>query len=301
MPDRTYDEQTRCSWARLIQSFADLPEIYHDLFPVGPDGARVLPHAVLTPTYEGFLRRENQKLVYTGDRRIHIAERVKTGLARLCFPLDGISYVERGEILLHAWLKIRGLDDAGILRDTTLNFNSTSAYLFAPIIQAIRPAADASSPGASDPELAKFDVWVRENYKFMSYARRSILPGERVLQAILQPEIREDLVSLFGASLGRTVSPTHITILTDKELIVVKETVASRWTRDDKYGGVWTFLPLAKVVDVSLMQKAGGTVLSIRLPGDDQIELRLSPANLPQYRQLCARLGKSLHTAAPFR
>jgi hypothetical protein len=50
-------EQTRFSWARLIQSSDELPPAYRSFFEARPAG-EAFPYAVLTPTFAGFLRRE---------------------------------------------------------------------------------------------------------------------------------------------------------------------------------------------------------------------------------------------------
>jgi hypothetical protein len=56
-----------------------------------------------------------------------------------------------------------------------LRFNSISDYLFRPIAERIRLVTfDARDPAQSS-ERQKFDHLVRVNYKFMSYARESVL------------------------------------------------------------------------------------------------------------------------------
>jgi hypothetical protein len=58
----------------------------------------------------------------------------------------------------------------------------------------------------------------------MYYARNSLLPGERVEQYILQPEIETRRAILFGMMvLKRIVCLTHILIQTDRELILIRD------------------------------------------------------------------------------
>jgi len=83
--------------------------------------------------------------------------------------------------------------------------------------------------------------WVGQRYKFLNFAKRSLLAGDRVIQAILQPEIRTRVMTLLGKTLYGLVSPTHKCILTNRELITVRE--EDRRTADDRCGGIWDYIP----------------------------------------------------------
>src|SRR4030042_4009577 len=105
----------------------------------------------------------------------------------------------------------------------------------------------------------------------MNFAKRSLLVGDRVVLAILQPEIRTRALTLLGRTLSRLVSPTHICILTDRELITVRE--ENRRSADDKYGGIWDYIPLGKIVDLSVSQRDDHLFeLSIQLPDGASLE-----------------------------
>ena len=90
----------------------------------------------------------------------------------------------------------------------------------------------------------------------MNYARRSLLAEERVLYKILQPEIREPRQNFFGKTVYRMISPTLASILTDQEIIMIREV---RWGNgDDRYGGIWDFLPLNKIMRLSSSETDDG-------------------------------------------
>jgi hypothetical protein len=99
----------------------------------------------------------------------------------------------------------------------------------------------------------------------MNYAKRSLLGGEKVIQTIMQPEIRAKVLKVLGKTYYRMLSPTHVSILTDRELIMIRE--EQGWSRKDKYGGTWDYIPLSKIVNLSLSRKDSNLlVLSIQLP-----------------------------------
>jgi len=63
---------------------------------------------------------------------------------------------------------------------------------------------------------------------------RLVMGGEKVIHSILQPEIRESMFTVLGKTYFRTISPPHMSILTDRELIMIREELTRR--KEDRYG-----------------------------------------------------------------
>jgi hypothetical protein len=263
IPRMSADEQTRLSWAKPIRSFEDVPAIYNEIFSAYLKKGQPFPYSVLTPSYEGFLHRTNEKLISILGNAIIILERKGNSVEVQCFPMNEISYVETRNVLLDSYFKIYGLSDQGAPATSVLRFNAVTDYLFTPIVESIRPAPLNSSENPR--EFEKFDPWVTMNFKFMNYARRSLLKGERVVHAILQPEIRTGVFSLFGKTYTRMLSPTQVCLLTDSELILIHEEVRLRG--NERYGGVWDYIPLNKIQNLSLDARENDLLLlTIHLP-----------------------------------
>jgi hypothetical protein len=283
-------EQTKLSWARAVESFDQLPEAYQDFIKTLLGDTSTFPYAVRTPTFEGYIWRENEKLIFSLDGKIYVLERTRDKLGSTCYPLEDISYLEVGTILLASWIKISGVANNGVLTSSTLRFNSVTEYLFTPILDKIRPA---STPGDADQssERAKFDYLIHLNWKFMNYARRSLVPGEKVIHTVLQPEIRAKLLTLFGRSLSRTISTAHLGILTDRELIMIREEKGGGWDDKTRYGGIWNYVPLDKITSISLTPKNDDLlVLSIHLPQNDHLDSLFSVSNKQQVELFLNRL-----------
>ncbi len=264
-------EQTQLSWARSLESYDAVPDVYSAFFgPLRAEG-RDLPYALLTPSYEGFIRRTTEKLVCDVGREIHVLERKGNTCEAQCYPLEGISFVQVRTVLLDSRIKITGVTRNGVSASSTIKFNSVTDYLFVPILEKIRFASGDFRGAVRSSELAKFDHWITLNYKFMNYARRSLLGEETVLHAILQPEIRVNLLTVLGKTYYRAISPTHASILTDRELIMISED--EKQSGDTKYGGISDYIPLNKIVDLSLGRKDGDVlVLSVHLPEAVRLE-----------------------------
>jgi hypothetical protein len=124
----------------------------------------------------------------------------------------------------------------------------------------------------------------------MNYAKRSLLPGEQVAHFILQPEVRVEVLRLLGNSLFRRLSNPHLTILTDRELILVQDGDGKRSGGSAKYGGVWSYIPLDKIMSISTADAQNDLLtMSIHLPGDDGIESMFSVSNRGEVDTLLSR------------
>ena len=168
-------------------------------------------------------------------------------------------------MLLDSQITLCGVTQQGAPACCTIRFNSVTDYLLRPIVEQIRLAEfDTQSPFQS-LDTSAFDHLVRVNYKFMSFARQSLLAGEKVIHTILQPEIREPVLSILGKTFHRTVSPSHMGILTDRELIMIGEEQVQ--SAEDRYGGIWEYIPLNKIRALFVSGKGSDLLsLSVQLP-----------------------------------
>ena len=288
VPTKSAVEQTKSSWAKPIKSYDAVPVVYKGFFnPFKTDG-RPFPYTVLTPTYEGFIHRATEKLICDLGREIYVLEKRGNTFEAQCYPLQGIIYVEFRTILLDSYIKINGVRGDGVLTSSTLKFNSVTEYLFTPFVERIRLATVYSKDEVPSSELEKFDKWVRLNYKFMNFAKRSLLGGEKVIHTILQPEILASVVTVLGKTYYRTVFPTHVIMLTDRELIIIRE--EARRSGNERYGGIWDYIPLNKIVTLSLGERDSNLlVLSIKMVESDRLECLLQASKKGEIDQLLDR------------
>jgi hypothetical protein len=276
----TAAEQTKRSWAKEISSHDELPEVYRASFDALIGQTDGFPYTVLTPSYAGFLTRAREKLVCRQDGKIVVLEQVRGDIITTYYPIETISYVEVGDVLLQSWVKIRGQTGDGVLTTSEFKFNTVTDHLFTPIVETVRPAAASSAAINEEGQRSRFNHLRELNLKLMNYAKRSVMPGSEILHFVLQPEIRGEVLRLLGHSFFRTRCTPHLSILTDRELILIQDGASKRPGRGIRYGGVWHYIPLDKITSIS----AAGTekdllTMSIHLAGDDRIESLFSVSN----------------------
>ena len=287
------EEGTKSAWAKKIASIEGIPELYLGYFEAHRSEDGSFPYTVLVPGFERLGYGVCEKLISAFERDIHVLERNGDALSAQCFSVDEIRYVEVRTVLLDSHIKVSGRTSAGVSASAVIQFNSVTDYLFTPILNTIRngcPIRPVQGAGSYE-----FEDWSNSNFKFMNYARRSVLRGEKVSHAILQPEIRTDRIPFLGRSLSRMLSPTHAVLLTDREWIAIREEAVQG--RKDKYGGTWVYIPLNKITASTLdVVNEDLLALSIQLPEKERFEYLFQTSKEAEVRLLLDRLQELTST-----
>jgi hypothetical protein len=107
-----FDDPQARSWARRVRSYEDLPTVFRSFFDhllfrqIEP-----FPYTVLMPTFlGGYGRPEIERLVLNLWRDIHVLENSEAALRTTRYPIEKIHVLERGSILLYAWITIRAAE-----------------------------------------------------------------------------------------------------------------------------------------------------------------------------------------------
>jgi hypothetical protein len=288
LPKLSGAELARSSWAIRIESYNEVSEVYRSFYaPFHPNG-RSFPYTVLTPSHERFIHRQPEKLISGFCDEIFVLERSGNAFETRCYPVDGINFIEFKTALLASSLKICGLTSEGVVDSSTFIFNSVTDYLFTPLLKTMRHVPlDSNTPG-DNSETEQFNHLVRVNYKFMNYARHSLFGGQKVVYSIFQPEILSNVLTMLGKTYSRTISPAHMVILTDSELILIREDAVRR--KEDKYGGIWTYIPLGKVMSLSMSETPDHLLmLVVRLFEKIYFEFLFQPSASSEIKQLLDR------------
>jgi len=277
--------QTMASWAKVLESYAEVPEIYKDALQASLGDCQTFPHVVLAPPPVGARHKTTEKLVYEANDTLYVLTHTGVEVVEQAFPLEKICDIEVGSILLYSWLSIRGMTKAGLFSSAIIEFNTSSSRHFAPFISKLRPQP---SDGTSlQEERAAFDYLAAESFKFMNYGRSSLVAGEKVIDTLWQPEIRERMFPRLPLPFYRTISTAHLSILTNKELILIREDErSSRRKKGARYGGIWQYIPLRSIVSVSSEQLTEDLLgLSVVLSSTGHVDRIFALASRPEVAQ----------------
>jgi len=260
-------------WASVIQSYQEIPEEFKKVFPSSEGPWPRFPYIVYAPPDKwGLLKKTNAKLIAIFDHNIFFAEKVKNEIVTIDCEFENINTIERGTLLLYSWLKITGNthNNAFII---VIEFNTAVKYIFEQLIQSLRIAINtiASRDGELFGEQQKFDYLMKIDYKYMNYAKDSILPGEKIHRMIYQPVVSQKYFKFFPII---KIFP-GIAILTESEFIIIHDEERQSQSR---YGGIWAYIPLDRIIDLKLEidSKTSYLHLNILFPGNESLLLKFS-------------------------
>jgi hypothetical protein len=287
----TGEKMTREAWTSRIESYDDVPEIYRGAYEQLVPDRTPFPYTLLAPSLIKSLGRTTEKLIVDAWEAIHLLERNGSQIIRKSYPYQNIFTVELGSILLGSWLTISGTDSTGAVASSTIDFNTSSLPLYSTFIDKLRPVPASYEENQLKTEKDKFDYLSSSSFKLMNYGRESLVCGERVIQILLQTEIKRPGWAVLGNWLDQTVSPAHLTILTDLELILIQDVTHDRKVSQAKYGGIWQYIPLPSIRTAAWQEmKSGCLALSMTVSPAKTIEKLFEPSHRNEIEQLCAAL-----------
>lgn len=290
--------QTMTAWSKVIESREDIPAIYKSYFDKHFDSEAQFPYVIWTPILEKFLRKTTEKLICDTADALHVFEKIGNHIDVKCYPYRDMYGSEVGIVLLDSWLTISGRTSLGEAATSKIEVNTTSMRYFAGILKKVRPVLQGTDEKQFTSEKDKFNALSTVNFKFMNYGRDSLIPGETVLQILLQSEMRQPLLTLFGKTFYKNLSPAHLCILTDHELILIQDNERVKESKISRYGGVWQYIPLYCVESLTLSESDDhGLILSIHCRPGREIEKRFEISSRAELEQFCTQLQRLSQSA----
>ncbi len=286
--------QTMMSWSKIIESREAVPEIYKTFFNAAPGETQEFPYTVLAPALDGFPRRTSEKLICYRDQTLYILERHSNRFSTLGYPVKTIQTVETGNVLLRSWVTISGVTIEGIAASTKVEFNAAvGERYFAPFLSKIRPAAIELDETSHGVEQAKFDALAAANFKLMNMGRASLIRGEKIIQLVFQPEIRKRAGAFFGWVFYKTITPAYLTILTDKEIVLVQEPERGIGGSAARYGCIQRYISLSNIRKITVNEQENNLLnLSIHLSQDKRVEKFFDLSTKQEMEQLWGEIEK---------
>jgi hypothetical protein len=280
------------SWPRVLKSHEDLPSAFRDKVP---DEKSNFPYTVFIPEerVSPFQAKRNAQLLCLYDDRLVILEAIQDNVVSTTYLLNTMTALEHGRVLLNSWLNINTVSQS-----KTFTFNTVSEPVFQPIIDAVRPTVENSDSQMlavkRQQETAKLGYLWKENIKYFNYGKRSILPGENILESVYQPDISISRLNFFKKPVLHKYQTGHLTILTDKELIFIKESKPTKKVKETAYGNLFTYVPLQQIQQVSFEQNAekSACFANVTLTDNSRLRVQYSPdtaINLESFKEACAR------------
>ncbi len=270
--------QTMKSWAVEIKSPDDIPRAFKESFMSFVPKGKGMPYTVYSPPYKSNGIKTNSKLMFTWEDTIVVLTKNKSDIEAVAFQFSEVDHIEHGSLLLTSWIRLEGIGMNHKRTSVLVGFATVMDYLFLKFIYLLRDSYLLENQINVESEKSKFTYLIHDNFKFMNYAKQSIHGGETVLSNIYEPTIDLMHIELFGRVLYQRISPAYLLILTDQEVILIKDPDSKRLS---DYGATWTYLPLPLIqaMGLSYRDEKGYFSLMITLQSGEVIELLYRESN----------------------
>ncbi|GAK51241.1 hypothetical protein U14_02484 [Candidatus Moduliflexus flocculans] len=274
------------SWTRILTSLDEVPETFRAGFP--PNAA--FPYTILLPEDRlSFLQKRREHLLCMYDDQIVVMESGRDQVNVTPYKMQDILYLEHGRELLHSWVKIVSASGS-----STVSFNTVTIRHFEPIFEKIRPKAITT---AKEKDWSAFDYLSAVNYKFMNLGRQSVRTGEHVVGTVYQPDRCVRTVTLFHKTLLKQYATGHLSILTENELIVIRQTKRMKTGEQNIYGGIFLYIPLRQIQDLSFAddEKKSLRVMTVSLADKVKLSAEFARDNeeLEAFQEACRDLKQA--------
>jgi hypothetical protein len=259
-------------WARQLPSYEEIPPGFQQVFP--KPAATPLPYTLLLPEERiSLFHKQNARLLCLYEDRLEIFEAVRDNALSASYPLNAVISLEYGKILLMSWLKLHTASQS-----VTINFNSVTENLFKPVLDALRPAITAEDTRHAlnnrQHVLSKLEFLRTINLKYFNMGIRSLVPGSKLLGFAYQPDIHLTTLNLFNKPILSKYLTCHLSLLTDNELILIKESNRTKGKKEALYGAIFTFIPYQQIARCSFEDTSGATDCVMTITCSDNTLLR---------------------------
>lgn len=278
------------TWPRWVKNFDELPQSFMESFRNTTLGVDAFPCTVFAPPDTWNRRRTTPKVISVTDNHLLISEKNKKTINNRAIPFNEIICIETGTVLLKSWIKIGCIHENQVFWESII-YNTVAKRIFENITQKIKEKLLGVMPGpCQQEEKVKFNWLIKPNYKFMNFGKQSIQNGESVIRMLLQQEISEKFYRYFT----KTLTSAHLTILTDKELVIINEGESKNPRQQSRYGGTWHYLPLAQLTKLSISEDLESNLIKFtaHLSGETEVTNLFGSEKRDELMQLLTEFEK---------
>ena len=98
------------TWSQEFESYEAVPQVFQSACERPLATIQPFPLVVFAPVINGLWRKTTEKLLCELDGTLHVWEGVDSGsqIVAASYPLESVSDLEIGQVLLYSWLTING-------------------------------------------------------------------------------------------------------------------------------------------------------------------------------------------------
>ncbi len=281
-------QNTMSQWPIKVKRPEQIPESFVEELDRAFGAA--WPYTVFIPPSKWDVDGKRSKVFSMLDDGVMYFEDMKTEVKQLFYPFENILYVEMGRMLLSSWMTIHGIV-GGQYRQSTVSYNTVRDDLFDPIIKRIRTQISPEKSLLEGKNGERLSDLKQLDMEFLNYTKQSLLPGEKIINIIYQPKVLDES----GMSIEMLPEHTHAVVLTDNELILIKEDNHKYKNVHSNYGVVRDFIPLAHIRDLMTESQQTGLRMHVNIEDRDEVDRVFEQTQSERLANLIQKFKSLMH------
>lgn len=281
-------QNTMSQWPIKVKRPEQIPESFVEELDRAFGAA--WPYTVFIPPSKWDVDGKRSKVFSMLDDGVMYFEDMKTEVKQLFYPFENILYVEMGRMLLSSWMTIHGIV-GGQYRQSTVSYNTVRDDLFDPIIKRIRTQISPEKSLLEGENGERLSDLKQLDMEFLNYTKQSLLPGEKIINIIYQPKV----LDASGMSIEMLPEHTHAVVLTDNELILIKEDNHKYKNIHSNYGVIRDFIPLAHIRNVMTESQQTGLRMHVNIEDRDEVDRVFEQTQSERLANLIQKFKSLMH------
>jgi hypothetical protein len=281
-------QNTMSQWPIKVKRPEQIPESFVEELDKAFGAA--WPYTVFIPPSKWDADGKRSKVFSMLDDGVMYFEDMKTEVKQLFYPFENILYVEMGRMLLSSWMTIHGIV-GGQYRQSTVSYNTVRDDLFDPIIKRIRTQISPGKSLLEGENGERLSDLKQLDMEFLNYTKQSLLPGEKIINIIYQPKVLDES----GMSIEMLPEHTHAVVLTDNELILIKEDNHKYKNIHSNYGVIRDFIPLAHIRNVMTESQQTGVRMHVNIEDRDEVDRVFEQTQSERLANLIQKFKSLMH------
>ncbi len=281
-------QNTMSQWPIMVKRPEQIPDSFCEALDA--EFGAAWPYSVFIPPTKWDAAGKRPKVFTMVEDGIIYFEDMKTEVKQVFYPFKDILYVEIGRMLLSSWMTIHGMVH-GQYRQSTISYNTVRDDLFDPIIDKIREQISPDEALLEGHNGERLSDLKQLDLKFLNYTKQSLLPGEKIINIIYQPKAHDE----HGRSMETMPEHTHAVVLTDNELILIKEDNHQYKNVHSNYGVVKDFIPLNHISRLSTDTVESYLQMHVEVNEKDELDRVFTDDQSDRVKQLISKFKKLMH------
>jgi len=277
--------------SKIIDSCESVPDCFLDGFKYSCFNCYDFPYTVhVIKSQEKDEEIYAELIVVTADG-LYIFQRISSRVTMIQYNYEDLVLIKKRNEDITSIIEIKGMV-SGRSFESIIEYDNKDKDIFDFIITSIRMKGkqcfnfiedNEEKYGEDNYELLKLDYFKDSNLKLYNYSVQSLLSGQKIKKIVLQKKLISRKLKL----IKKILTTSHISLLTNEELIIIEEGKSKRKSPEANIGGSWCFIPIAQITSMDIKALDNYLLIfTIKLKGNDSLELVYETSNRAQLEQL---------------